>query len=244
MDVTFVGTGCGVPQVRRGSPSIIVNMDGRVFLFDSGPGALRMLLRAGYTYLDIDTIFYTHFHVDHTLDLAAFLFASKYELKPRERDLTIIGPPGIKEFYYKLIDLYGEQIVSTRYRVAVMDVMEMQERDIETRALPHTRESIGYRLIDKKGKVLVYSGDTDYSKSIVELGRDADALILECSFPKKVKGHLTPELAGRIARESHSKRLILTHFYPVYNGIDIISFVREEFSGEIVLAEDLMHIRV
>jgi ribonuclease BN (tRNA processing enzyme) len=74
------------------------------------------------------------------------------------------------------------------------------------------------------------------------MGRGADLLVLECSFPneRKIQGHLTPKLAGKVAKEAEAKKLVLTHFYPPCDEADIISQCREEFSGEIVLAEDLM----
>jgi ribonuclease BN (tRNA processing enzyme) len=59
-----------------------------------------------------------------------------------------------------------------------------------------------------------------------------------------VEGHLTPTLAGRVAREAECKRLVLTHFYPPCDELDITRIVEKEYSGEIILAEDLMKIEV
>ncbi len=56
----------------------------------------------------------------------------------------------------------------------------------------------------------------------------------------KVEGHLNAILAGKIARESNCKKLILTHFYPICDDYDILGQCKEEFSGDIILAEDLM----
>ena len=63
---------------------------------------------------------------------------------------------------------------------------------------------------------MVYSGDTDYCDSIVKLARDCDVLILECSFPEGMhcEGHLTPDLAGRIAAEANCKQLGSDTFLP------------------------------
>jgi ribonuclease BN (tRNA processing enzyme) len=100
--------------------------------------------------------------------------------------------------------------------------------------------------VQAEGRSLVYSGDTDYCGNIVRLGKEADLLILECSFPeeRKKEGHLTPSLAGRIAREAQSKKLLLTHFYPVFQGHDIREECRKEYSGEILLAVDGMKVSV
>jgi ribonuclease BN (tRNA processing enzyme) len=111
--------------------------------------------------------------------------------------------------------------------------------------MAHSEDSVGFR-VNTNGRSLAYSGDTDYCANLVRLGRDADLLILECSFPdeKKTKGHLTPSLAGRVAREASCHKLLLTHFYPVFQGHDIRKECQKEFSGEILLAEDGMKITV
>jgi ribonuclease BN (tRNA processing enzyme) len=81
----------------------------------------------------------------------------------------------------------------------------------------HRPESLAYRIIDRNGKALVYSGDTDVCDGLTAIAADADLMICESAFPddQKVDGHLTPSLAGRVAQAAAVKRLVLTHFYPV-----------------------------
>jgi len=247
MEVIFIGSGTGVPSNKRSSPGIIIKIADEVLLFDTGPGSLRKMAEAGFTYNDVDWIFYTHFHVDHIADFAPFLFATKSPLLLREKDLTVTGPKGMKKFYEDLVHLYGNQIVSNRYKIFFKEV----EKDeilknnwkVKTKPLPHTENSIGYR-IESENKIVVYSGDTDYCEALVEFGKDADLLILECSFPEKVDGHLSPEFAGRTAKEAKAKRLILTHLYPVCDSYDIKKQCVKGFSGDITVAYDLMHITV
>jgi ribonuclease BN (tRNA processing enzyme) len=100
--------------------------------------------------------------------------------------------------------------------------------------------------LEFQGKSIVYSGDTDYCNSLVELASESDLLIVECSFPDefKVDGHLTPSFAGRVAKESGAKRLLLTHLYPICDQYDIRSQAQRTYQGEIIVAEDLMKIEV
>ncbi|NNG47268.1 MAG: MBL fold metallo-hydrolase, partial [Deltaproteobacteria bacterium] len=74
----------------------------------------------------------------------------------------------------------------------------------------------------------------------------ADVAVFECSFPneRRVEGHLTPGEAGEVANAAKVKRLVLTHFYPECEGADILSQCQETFSGEVILAEDLLRIPV
>ncbi len=255
--IIFIGTGCGVPSKSRGSPSILVRTEGSrvrkpdLLLFDTGPGSLRKLREAGFTYNDIDYILYTHFHLDHIADLGAFLFASKYPVALRTKKLDIIGSLGLKKFYGNLIRLYGSQIENLSYTLKIIETNDFETPGwkIHSTSLPHTPESVGYRLEDKTGKVFVYSGDTEYCKGIVDLAESADILILECSFPEKTPGHLYPETVARIAREAKVKHLVLTHFYPAWpssarvcDSSSILSKVKKEFDGKVTIAEDLMHL--
>ena len=112
--------------------------------------------------------------------------------------------------------------------------------------MTHMSESVGYRIEFKDGKSMVISGDTDYCKNLVDLAFEADLLVIECSFPdgKKIEGHLTPALAGRIGLESRCKRLLLTHLYPICDQFDILKQCEKVYKGEIILGEDLMRISI
>jgi len=57
--------------------------------------------------------------------------------------------------------------------------------------MAHTPESVGYRIELHDGRSIAVSGDTDYCESVVDLARDADLLVLECSFPKGKRSKAT-----------------------------------------------------
>ena len=108
----------------------------------------------------------------------------------------------------------------------------------------HNPESLAYRITGQDGKSIVYSGDTDYSDNLIALARGADLLICESAFPVelKVPGHLTPPEAGRIAAAADVGALVLTHFYPECDEVDMAAQCRQTWSGPLFLAEDLMKI--
>lgn len=249
MEVTILGSGTGAPSLKRGAAGLIVKIGNQNLLFDTGPGIVRKLLDIGITYHDIDNIFYTHFHTDHTLDLASFLFAAKYGLSLRTKQLTIIGPEGLKGFYNGFLNLYGDVIKPEAYRVNLKEIGDQELKfdtyKIITRRMQHSPESLGFR-IESGGKALVYSGDTDVCENIVELGRGADVLILDCSFPDemKVQGHLIPSEAAEIAKACNCKRLLLSHLYPVCQEEKIVNQAKKEFKGPISVACDLMQLSV
>jgi ribonuclease BN (tRNA processing enzyme) len=113
--------------------------------------------------------------------------------------------------------------------------------------MSHIEGSIGYRITGADGTSVAYSGDTDYSENAVALARGAGLFICESALPDaimKVEGHLTPSLAGRIAAEAGVKKLLLTHFYPECESVDIEAQCRRNYKGPLILANDLMVVDV
>jgi ribonuclease BN (tRNA processing enzyme) len=250
MDVVILGSGTCVPQADRSSPSSLVSIAGEAVLVDGGTGTMRRLLEAGFHYRDVDHLFFTHVHPDHVLDLVPFLFATKHTPGyVRTKPLHVLGPPGFEDFFDRLMGLFGEWVLSEDYPLE-LEEMDDGKRvfgswEVTTRLLAHAVPTIGYRFTHN-GTVIVVSGDTDYCEAIVDLARDADALVLECSFPDehKVEGHLTPKYASQIAREAGCKRLITTHMYPVASPESLAASCRMGFAGEVIAGRDLLKVTV
>ncbi len=250
MRLIILGSGTGIPSLRRGSPGLLILTDKTTVLIDSGPGTLRKMLEVGITYHDVDILLYTHTHPDHVSDLVAILFACKYNDSPRRKDLVCMGGPGFRGYVDQLRNIYGSWIDSSSYRLTVGEVPEtpfpFRDLKISSKGMAHLPNSAGYRLESDEAKSIAVSGDTDYCSSLVELAHEADLLVLECSFPdeKKVQGHLTPSLAGRIGSESRCKKLLLTHLYPVCDQFDVVKQCKQSYGGEVIVGEDLQKIEV
>jgi ribonuclease BN (tRNA processing enzyme) len=215
---------------------------------------MRRLLEAGFTISQVSHIFFSHLHPDHTGEFVSFLFATKYPQTYRRRTpFQIIGSRGLYNFYEGLHAVYKEWI---ELEPDLMNLIELHNdgRDqftndafsVETLPMSHIESSIGYRITGADGTSVVYSGDTDFCENAVALAMDADLLICESALPDamKVEGHLTPSLAGRIATEAGVKKLLLTHFYPECESVDIEAQCRKTYNGPLILASDLMVVDV
>ncbi len=250
MKVVILGAGTIVPATGRSPSGLYVRIGGEHVLLDAGPGTLRQLAKIGVTYLDLDRVLLTHFHPDHSLDLVSILFAMRMPGPgARRRPATICGPHGLKTLYRRLNTAFQGWITPRNYRLQLRELGETMIRShgltIRTRFMNHSTAAIGYR-IEARGRAVAYSGDTDVCDAIVELGRGADLLILECSTTdeRKVAGHLTPTECGQIAARAGCRHLVLTHFYPVFAGYDIRARVRRAFRGRLTLARDFQTFRL
>lgn len=252
LEVTVLGSGTCVPSRERSSCALLVRSAGRSVLLDAGPGTLRRLAEAGAAIDDLTAVLFSHLHPDHTADLVPLLFATKYDPEGRRTDpLLLVGGRGFADFYARLKGAYGEWIDPGRGRLDIREVAvkgpdALRIPGIEVRTAPtvHTPQSVAFRLQGPAGTSIVYSGDTDWAETLVQLAEGADLLVCEAAFPegRKVEGHLTPALAGRIAARAGVRRLMLTHFYPACDAVDIAAQCRRSWSGPLLLARDLMRI--
>ncbi|MEJ2671975.1 MAG: ribonuclease Z [Deltaproteobacteria bacterium] len=245
MELIVIGSGTGVPSLRRGAPCLAVQAGGRLLVLDLGAGSLRALLRCGLNFSAIDVLALTHLHPDHVGDLIPFLFATRYSLGyTRTEPFLLLAARGFARFHALLKEAFAGWVEPPP---GLMDLRELapdcpdevRDRGLLIKSAPtnHTEGSLAYR-VQAQGRSLVYSGDTDVSDSLVDLARNTDLLVLEAANPFKVPGHLTPAEAGRLAAAAGAKRLLLTHFYPPCDEVDVVAQASKEYRGEVLRAED------
>ncbi len=254
ISVTILGSGTCVPSLKRSSCSVLVTIDDQKLLFDSGAGTMRRLLEAETNIFDISFVFYSHFHPDHTAELVPFLFANKYpDGTKRQIPITIVAGKGFSDFYDKLKHVYGHWIKLAPGLVNIIeldnkahDIRNFEGFTVESLPVVHNDESIAFKITSSGGKSVVYSGDTDFSENLITLSAHADLLICESALPNglRVEGHLTPSLAGEIATRASVRKLMLTHFYPECDHVDLEKQCRKTYAGPLILAEDLMRIEL
>ena len=244
MEITILGSGTGVPDKERGSPGIAVRSDDTLLLMDLGSGTLYRAVRFGVDLNRVDAVLLSHLHPDHTGDLVPLLFAFLSPEWSRDEALTVFGPADLPEFFRHLEAAYGRWIAAKGYRleIKVLQGGSASLKGVHLRTCPvrHGPRAVAYEVTDASMRRLVYSGDTGYSDDLAVFAKNADLLILECSFPEgeEQPGHLTPSEAGRIAGKAGCRRLLLTHFFPSCRGQDLLTPCRRSYDGPITLAED------
>lgn len=244
--LTVVGSGTGTPHPTRVASAHWIDAGPVRLLVDCGPGVLHRLAALGLPWPTLTHVALTHFHLDHVSDLVALLFASRWgTLPPRTAPLTLVGPVGVAALLARLADAAWPDAVAPGFPLTVRAVTPGEHLALAegvrlgVAKVPHTVESVAYSL-DAGGRRVVVTGDTGADAAVAAWAAGCDALVTECSLPAAwaIPSHLTPEQAGDLAAAARPRRLVLTHFYPPVERVDIRALVGARWAGEVILAED------
>src|SRR5262245_17642797 len=167
MRVIPLGTVSGKPTLTRNVSALAVVREGEWLRFDCGEGTQMQVMRAGLSPRRLSAIFITHLHGDHFNGLAGFV--STMALGRRERGLTLVGPPGIREYIDTLARL---KIIFLSYDLEIREfgpaefknvreassagvvnqsrvVYETDDYQVSSLPLDHRVFAIGYRIEER-----------------------------------------------------------------------------------------------
>jgi ribonuclease Z len=100
----------------------------------------------------------------------------------------------------------------------------------------------------RKGLKLVYSGDTGFTWSLVELSKEADLLIHEATFDDSLERkaleekHSTAGQAATVAKLAGVKRLVLTHISPRYRDPTLLEQQARRVFQSVEVAYDFLEL--
>ena len=120
LSLFFAGTAGSVPTARRGLPATLLRAGGDRLLFDCGEGTQQQLLRS-VGLPELDAVFITHFHLDHWLGLIGMV--KSFDLRARERELVVHGPPGLRA----LLDAMRFVVGRTGYPLRIEELEPHEE---------------------------------------------------------------------------------------------------------------------
>ena len=228
MKLTVLGSGSTVPHPRRTSAAFWVETSGGNILLDCSASAPSQMARLGVDWPSLDTIWISHFHMDHCGGLGPLLAGTKHSerMKLRTKPLKIIGPKGLNGLVQRLNDVNNYKLLEQPFPVEIVEADELENFEIvggvEAVAMktPHTDESHAIHIRDGE-KTLVYSADTGFDQKVATFCNRVDLAILECTFlrNKPVEKHLELAEAMFLIRKASPKRAMLTHFYPEWDDV-------------------------
>jgi ribonuclease BN (tRNA processing enzyme) len=248
--LTTLGTGTVALSGERCCSGYLYAADDVHLLLDCGSGITRRLAELALPWPAITHVALTHFHIDHHGDLPTLVFAWKYgQLPARSAPLDLIGPAGTRSLIERLAAAYGDWLLTPGFPITIREIAPGDTLELRAGVrlsalkVPHTQESVAYS-IERGNRRVVYTGDTGPDDALADWARECDVLVCECSLPASmaIKEHLTPEQCAAFAARAQPRHLVLTHFYPPVERVDIRATVGMQYAGPVTLARDGWHI--
>lgn len=266
VQVILLGTGTPNVDPARSGPATAIVVNGEVYLVDCGPGVVRRAAAAGLPMQRLRRVFITHLHSDHTLGLPDLLF-SPWVLG-RTDPLQAYGPPGLRTMAGHISAAWREDVRvrldglepanPTGHAMVARDVrpgIVYQDALVTVKAFAVShgswKHAYAYRF-EALGRTIVISGDTTKSDAMIQHARGADILLHEvyCEAGWRQRPaewqryhqafHTASRDLARIAAEARPRLLVLYHVL-LWGASEeqLLSEMREIFSGQIVVGKDL-----
>ena len=212
MKLTVIGSSDAFGSGGRLQTCFHAAHPGGQFLIDCGATSLVGLARQGIDPNEISTIFISHLHGDHFAGLVWWLIHAVHVAK-RTAPLTITGPVGIeKRFIAAAEALFPNSTTTSRaFDMQFVEYVERQPLDIGgVRVTPfqvsHPSGAPPYALrFEVGGKILAFSGDTEWVESLIDASMGSDLFICECSA-FEAERPLPPQLAHHRAQSRPHRR--------------------------------------
>jgi ribonuclease Z len=264
--VILLGTGNPNPDPDRAGPATAIVVNGAVYLVDCGPGVVRRAAAAGLDMTRLSRVFITHLHSDHTAGFSDLILTPW--VMERATPLEAFGPPGLKNMAEHIVAAYQEDIEmrtkgleganATGYKVIAREIqpgIAYQDANVRVKAfrVPHGswKYAYGYRF-ETKDRTIVVSGDTTFSRGMIEQARGADLLIhevyCEVGFATRSEQwkkyhasfHTASRDLARIAAEAKPKLLVLYHVLLWgQTEAQLMKEIREIHKGPVAVGRDL-----
>ena len=244
MELTVLGSSGTWPPAGGATCGYLVSHEGTHIWLDAGTGTFANLQRH-VAIGDIAAIVITHGHPDHFVDVVPAFYARHYG-GLGDPGLPFYSPEGFTNLLSLLVSEDGRDVMGQAYSFRTLvdgDRVQIGPFDIRAYEMRHVGvNALGYR-IEAGGAVFAYTGDTGPSDMVVEMARDADALMAEASYQDAsnlLPFHLSARQAAEHAKAAGVGRLLLTHILPTLDPQVSLAEARSAFDGTVEVAEEGM----
>lgn len=219
MRLTVIGSGDAFGSGGRLQTCFHVRNADQEFLIDCGATALLGLLGRGLDPNRVGTIFISHLHGDHFSGLVWWLLHAQH-VSHRIAPLTIVGPEGVDDRYRAAAEALfpGATAKPPRHELSWHVFREREPITVNgVTAIPypvrHPSGAPSYGLrIETAGKVIGFSGDSEWVDSLVEVASGADLYITECyGYEEPARYHMNWRVIEENLERLDAKRIMLTH---------------------------------
>ncbi len=216
--VRFLGSGDAFGSGGRLHPCFHLTGAADSLLIDCGATALQALKRELIDPGSVASVALSHLHGDHFGGVPWLILDGRFA--HRSSALVVSGPRGTEERVRTLFQtLYpGAPATELPFDVSFLEYEERRPTSLPSAVVTpfeviHRSGAPSYGLrIEYGGRVISYSGDTEWTDSLIDLTSGADLLICECNFyDTRVPGHLDFHTLRAKLTQLDCRRLIITH---------------------------------
>jgi ribonuclease BN (tRNA processing enzyme) len=251
LSLTVLGGSAAWPNPGQGCSAYLVSDGATSILLDCGPNTL-LELRKHVDYTALDAIVISHCHSDHILDLVPYRYGLIYGPRKSRRTIPVWLPPGGRERLEMLGDAFdGQGEPHNSFWEPAFDLEEyapasgltIGELRISFAPTQHFIPCFAMRVDALDNRSLFYSSDTGSLHPILNLAHGAEIVVAEATLdqqderPEAERGHMTPEDAGRLAREACAHTLIVTHLWSERPDNVVERTAAEHFDGRVLIAK-------
>lgn len=241
MRLTVIGCGDAFGSGGRFNTCFMIEAAGATVLLDCGASSPVALKARNVDLNAVDGVILSHLHGDHFGALPFLLLDAQF-LNRRDRPLAIAGPPGTRARLDAALEVLFPRSSKNAWRFP-LDVAEIAPGvpvealgfSIVTAEVVHQSgaPSTAVRLT-RDGKVLSYSGDTEWTDALIPVADGADLFIVECyDYSRDLTGHMNFERLKQNRPALRAKRIMLTHMNPT-----MLARCDEARAAGLLLAED------
>ncbi len=218
VELHFLGSGDAFGSGGRLQTCLLLRGAGEPLLIDCGASSLIAMKRAGIDPSDIGLVLLSHLHGDHFGGVPFLILDGQFSR--RQRPLVIAGPPGVRARVEAAMEVLfpGSTGVTRRFAVSFVEIGERQPQRLGSATVTafevhHACGAPPFALrVEYGGKVVTYSGDTEWTESLIAAARGADVFVCEAYyFEKAIRFHLDCSTLRRQQARLECARVILTH---------------------------------
>jgi ribonuclease BN (tRNA processing enzyme) len=218
MFVKCLGSGDAFGSGGKLNTSFYIRTNTSSLLVDCGVTTLLALKKERLSAGDLDLIIISHLHGDHFGGLP-FILCEVIAGWKRNKLLTIIGPEGTQQKTLQVLEAFfpGMKLApehNIKFETFTTEKM-IESNGVQITPYPavHSPSTKPHSLrIVADGKVVAYSGDTEWSDTLLRVSMNADLFICEAStWKSEVKYHLSVKDILAQLHRIQVKRIVLTH---------------------------------
>ncbi len=221
MKLTVAGCGDAFGSGGRLQTCYHIDLGREAFLIDCGATSLIGLENAGLSPDGVGTILISHLHGDHFAGLVWWYLHAAHVTK-RRHPLDIVGPPGLEARFRATAEVLfpGSLDAPAAFEMRFSEVQAGQrhafaggEAVVTAFEVDHPSGAPSHALrIEAAGRVLAFSGDTEWTENLVPAALQADLFVCECyAYDQPVRYHMNWLRLSQELPRIGARRVLLTH---------------------------------